>query len=427
VPLPRATGPGFEPYGWAAQAEDVAARHGLSPAHVLRFDSNLPPFPAALPAEARAALSLRADYPEGTYRELREAAAAYAGCEPDEVTVDAGADGLIGLVARTYLEHGRVAAVQQPTYPLYAIASRIEGAEVAVAPADLDALPSACAGAAVVWLCNPANPTGRLLEPAAIAELADRMPQTVVCVDEAYFEFADATTAPFAQERENLVCVRTLSKAFALAGLRVGYAVSSRTVARELTDRRAPGPIANLAAAIGAAALRDPAPARADASLVCAERDRLREAFRAAGWDAPDSHASFVVVRTADAPGLALELERRGLVVRGYADLLRISPRTSAEDDLVLTALGVDPPPAAHHSSVVFAPAVRVSLALDGRGRATSRTGDNGRDAGLEARAAAAGWDLEAVADEGAESAVLEAALAEAEERARSGAGAAVP
>ena len=113
-PRPRATGPGFEPYVWAATAEDVARRHGLSPDRVLRFDANVPPFPPPLPVPADAALAERGEYPEGSYRELRGAAASYAGCSAEEITVDAGADGLIMLVARTFLGPGRRAVVARP-------------------------------------------------------------------------------------------------------------------------------------------------------------------------------------------------------------------------------------------------------------------------------------------------------------------------
>src|SRR5919201_2363331 len=134
APVPRAAGSGFRPYEWAPTAEDVGARHGLFPAHVLRFDANLPPFPAPLALPAQTALADSGEYPDGCYRQLREAAARYAGCDPDEVVVDAGADGLIGLVARTYLSAGSVAVAESPTYPLYAVASGIEGAEVRILP-----------------------------------------------------------------------------------------------------------------------------------------------------------------------------------------------------------------------------------------------------------------------------------------------------
>src|SRR5204863_8953322 len=141
---------------------DVAARHGLSPAHVLRFDANLPAFPAPLGSVARTALADRGEYPDGSYRELRNAAAAYAGCEREEIVVDAGADGLIALVARTYLTRGSIAVTESPTYPLYAVASGIEGAEVVDAPRELDSLAASARDAQVLWLCNPGNPSGEL-------------------------------------------------------------------------------------------------------------------------------------------------------------------------------------------------------------------------------------------------------------------------
>src|SRR5581483_11429278 len=144
VVQPRATGPGFRPYAWAQTAAQVAARHGLSPAHVLRFDANLPALPAPLPVAAGRALAERGEYPEGRYAELRADAASYAGCAPAEVVVDAGADGLLYLVARAFLGPGRRAVVPGPTYPVYAIASRGEGAAVDEQPAaDLDGLRSA--------------------------------------------------------------------------------------------------------------------------------------------------------------------------------------------------------------------------------------------------------------------------------------------
>jgi histidinol-phosphate aminotransferase len=418
VPAPRETGPGFEPYRWASPPGEIAARHGISPAHVLRFDSNLPAFPAPLPAGARAVLAERADYPEGTYRELREAAATYAGCDPDEVAVDAGADGVLGLVARTFLARGHRAVVEEPTYPVYAITSRIEGAQVEAVPRELEALARAAREAQVLWLCNPGNPSGELYEAEEVASLADALPETLVCVDEAYYEYAGETTAPHARERPNLVCVRTLSKAFGLAGLRVGYAVASRAVAGVLTDRRAPGPIANAAASLAAEALRSPGIAEAEATAVREERARLRAAFEAAGYDAPPTHANFVVVRTPEAPDLAASLERRGLIVRSYPDALRVGVRSPGDDDLLLGALAIEAPTASRRSGTALAPGVRVSIVLDGSGRVSSRTGDDDRDRVIEEGAAADGWDLEVIAEPGTSADAIERALAAAQERA---------
>src|SRR6266508_739647 len=331
-PFPRPTGAGFEPYVWAATVADVAARHQLSPAHVLRFDANLPPFAARLAVSPRHALAARGEYPEGSYRELREAAAAYAGCAPDELAVDAGADGLIGLVARTFLGPGSLAVTEHRTYPLYAIASRLEGAEVEAAPRELDALAAASRTAAVLWLCNPGNPGGELFAAKEIAELTRSLPATLVCVDEAYYEYGGETAAPAAPELDNLVCIRTLSKAFGLAGLRVGYCVASPRLAAELSARRSPAPIPTSSATLAKAALQR-AEIEPELRATTAERERVRAALLAAGFDAPPTHTNFVVVRTPQARTLAGQLERRGLVVRAYRDFLRITVRSPADDE----------------------------------------------------------------------------------------------
>jgi len=418
LPIPRAPGPGFEPYEWAATARDVASRHGLSPAHVLRFDANLPAFPAPLPPAAEAALADRGEYPDGSYLELRRAAAAYAGCEPDEVVVDAGADGLIGVVARTYLSAGSVAVTEAPTYPLYAVASAIEGASVRAVSRDLDELAAAARDAQVLWLCNPGNPSGRLWQPGEIVRVANDLPATLVAVDEAYFEYAGETVAVAARGLRNLVCIRTLSKAFGLAGLRVGYAIASREVAAELGARRSPAPIATTAAALATAALQDPEiDGEVDATL--AERERVRGALASAGYEVPEVRANFVVVGTPEAPALAADLEARGLVVRAFAGSLRIGVRSPADDDLVLQALGVEPPASDRPSATVFGAAVRVSLAARGSGRARSITGNAERDRRVEAIASEERLDVELVADPGASDEDVEAVLREALDRVR--------
>jgi histidinol-phosphate aminotransferase len=419
-PFPRPTGAGFEPYVWAATVADVAARHRLSPAHVLRFDANLPPFAARLAVSPRRALAARGEYPEGSYRELREAAAAYAGCAPDELAVDAGADGLIGLVARTFLGPGSRAVTEHRTYPLYAIASRLEGAEVEAAPRQLDALAAASRTAAVLWLCNPGNPGGELFAADEIAELARSLPATLVCVDEAYYEYGGETAAPAAPELDNLVCVRTLSKAFGLAGLRVGYCVASPRLAAELSARRSPAPIPTSSATLAEAALQR-AEIEPELRATTAERERVRAALLAAGFDAPPTHTNFVVVRMPQARTLAAQLERRGLVVRAYRDFLRITVRSPADDDLLLAALGVHAPPASTRAATVLGPGIRVSLVIDGSGRATSASGDEARDSRIEERAHEEGIDLELVAEAELSNERIEAALARARARADAG------
>ncbi|HST24999.1 MAG TPA: aminotransferase class I/II-fold pyridoxal phosphate-dependent enzyme [Gaiellaceae bacterium] len=379
----------YEPYVWARSAAEVAASRGVPIAEVLRFDANVPALPGvpAIPlGESFAALN---EYPEGTYRELREAAAGYAGVARDEIVIGAGADDLIGLVARTFLGPGRTACVQAPTYPLYAIASRIEGAEV-VTDAD---------GADVVWICNPANPTGALVELEEIVALARALPDALVAVDEAYFEYAGRTVAPFVHEQPNLLAIRSLSKAFGFAALRVGYVVASQEVAAELDRRRAPAPISTPAARIAAAALRDPV---LDVESEVAERERMRDALVAAGYDCPRSFANFIYVPVEDAPAVADRLESQGLVVRRYPDAIRITPRLPAENDRLLAALGAGAVPAAARSALVVRTtaetSLRISLAVDGRRRSRVRTGVGFLDHLLAQLAFHGGFDLDVVA-----------------------------
>jgi histidinol-phosphate aminotransferase len=390
TPRPRPVPTGFAPYVWASTAEAVAARNGLSPAQVIRFDANVPALPGVPQVPLGESFARLNEYPEGSYRELREAAAAYVGVEPDWIVPDAGADGVIALVARTFLAPGRSAFVPPPpAYPLYRIATAVEGADSVSEPD----------GAAVIWICNPDNPTGALRDPDEIAELARRFPDAVVAVDEAYCEYGGVSVVPLIAAVPNLVAIRTLSKAFGFAALRIGFAVAAPGVADELKQRRAPAPISTPAAAIGAAALRSP---RLDVEQTVAERMRMREALIAAGFECPESSANFVFVAHADAAATADGLEAQGLVVRRYPDGIRITVRLPAENDAVLAALGAVPPPASTRSALLVRTtaetALRVSLALDGQGRARVDTGIGFLDHLVTLLAFHGGLDLELLA-----------------------------
>lgn len=364
VPLPA----GFKPYEWTRSY----------PPETLRFDQNVPPLPGVPQVPIAESFAHLNEYPDGSYRELREAAAAYAGVLPEQIAVGAGSDDLILLVARAFLAPGRKAVVPEPTYSLYAVATRLAGAEVADGEGDL------------VWLCNPNNPTGELIPPEEVAALARNRPDTLFVVDEAYVEYApEGSVVPLLEP--NIVAIRTLSKAFGLAALRVGYAVASAEVAAELEARRAPAPIAGPAARIAAAALREP---RLDVEQTVAERERVREALLAAGFDCPPSHGNFLFVR---AP-----FEADGIVVRRFADGFRMTVRLPAENDRLLAALGVAPEPSPRRTALVVRTttetALRISLDLDGLGRARAATGIGLLDHLLGAFAFHGGLDLDLLA-----------------------------
>ena len=383
----RALPEGFTPYAWAPTSAEVAARHGLRPDQVLRYDQNTPPVPGVPQVPLAESFGQLNEYPDGTYRELREAAAAYSGVEPAQIVVGAGADDLIAVCAKTYLGPGRQAAITPPTYALYGLVTQIEGAEVTHDRGE----------AGLIWVCNPNNPTGEVQPATEIAEVARAHPEAAVVVDEAYFEYCGETCVPLIADQPNLIVLRTLSKAFGLASLRVGYAAASPAVAAELELRRAPANVSGPSASIAAAALREP---RLEVEETVAERARLREALLAAGHDCPESGTNFVYVRTPEP--LGARLEAQGLVVRVFADGIRITLRRPRENDVLLAALGAAASPAparaAFVSRTTTETALRVSLELDGRGRVRVRTGIGFLDHLLTLCAFHAGFDLDLMA-----------------------------
>jgi histidinol-phosphate/aromatic aminotransferase/cobyric acid decarboxylase-like protein/imidazoleglycerol phosphate dehydratase HisB len=380
----------FSAYVWAPSSQAVAGRHGLRPEQVLRFDQNTPSV-AGVPqiplAESFARLN---EYPDGTYRELREAAAGYVGLGTDswsQVVVGAGADDLILLCARTFLRDGRRAAITPPTYSVYREATQLSGAAVG----------EEIEGADLIWRCNPNNPTGEAVAAAELVALARSVPHVPVIVDEAYVEFGGESVIPFLEEAPNLIVLRTMSKAFGFAALRVGFAVATPEVAAVLEERRAPAPVAGPAARIAAAALREP---RLDVADIVTERERVRDALLHAGFDALPTATNFVYVRT-EKP-LAAELETKGLVVRAVSGGVRITVRRPTDNDVLLRALGAraEAPPG-RGSTVIRTTtetALRITLDIDGSARVRVATGIGFLDHLLTLMAFHAGFDLEVVA-----------------------------
>jgi histidinol-phosphate aminotransferase len=307
---------GFAPYAWAPPTDEVARVAGIDPSQVLRFDQNTPPLPVptSRPGAIAGALARISGYPAGGYRTLRRAIADYAGVEPENVVLGAGADDLILLAARAFAGSGdRIAIPAAPTYPLYRIAAELAGAEVA----DGDPV--------VTFACRPNNPTGEL------GELPGARP---LVVDEAYFEYSGETAAGLIEE--GVIVLRTFSKVFGLAGARVGYALAGRDIAAELNKRQHPAPLSTLSAALAIAALQSPP----DVAPLLAERERVAERLREIGYEPLPSHANFLYVPVDDPQELAGSLLQRGLAVRPVRGGIRITIRNEQDDDRLLSVLG---------------------------------------------------------------------------------------
>jgi histidinol-phosphate/aromatic aminotransferase/cobyric acid decarboxylase-like protein/imidazoleglycerol phosphate dehydratase HisB len=374
---------GFTAYEWAPSTEELARRTGLGLLEIVRFDGNVPPQPprSARPATIAGALAEVNAYAHGGYPRLVRAIADYAGVEPENVVLGAGADDLILLCARAFAGPGDLVAIaEEPTYPLYRVAAGLAGADVFTGDRE---------GAAVTFCCRPNNPT------SVVARLPDARP---LVVDEAYFEYAGETATELIDD--GVVVVRTFSKAFGLAGARVGYALAARETAAELNRRQAPLPVSTLSAALALAALADPP----DVAPVLEERERVARALRALGLEPLSSRANFLFVPLEKPEAVSDAVLRSGIVVRVFPDAIRLSVRDPEDDDLLLEALAralERPAPVApaggrrvRHLRATAETRMRVRLALDGAARVRVATGAGIYDHLLEQLAFHGGLDL---------------------------------
>jgi histidinol-phosphate aminotransferase len=312
----RPLSPQFTPYGWALSAAEIAARAGIAPEDVLRFDGNTPPDPppTARPETIAAALERIQSYKHGGFPELVAAIADYNGVEPETIVLGAGADDLLMLCARTYAGAGdRIAIADEPSYPLYRVAAWVTGADVGDD------------GPVLTFVCRPHNPSGAMVEIPATRPLV---------VDEAYFEYGGETAIPLIGD--DVIVVRTFSKAFGLASARVGYAVAAEATARELNERQQPAPVSTISAALALAGLEAGPP---DVSATIAERERLGTALRGIGLEPLPSHTNFLLVPHARAQDLYESLLARGLAVRPSPGAIRITVHRPDADDRLVAAL----------------------------------------------------------------------------------------
>ena len=355
-------------YSWEATDEEVAARFGLPVESIVRFDLNTSPAPPGFVTGLLAAGTFESplsEYPPSDYRRLVAAAAAVYDVSADELLVGAGADEILDLAGKAFLPAGGTAVIPTPSYAMYRVVTEQRGARVVAVPRrpadegwaiDVAAIRTAARSADLVWLCSPNNPTALAEPEGAIEELlaglaadaaADGRATAIVVLDEAYAEFVDATFIPLRLQYPNLVVVRTASKAYALAGLRVGFAVAAPATIARIAPYRPPGSVSTVSVTLVTQALLDPTGMRANLARVERERVRLAEGLRSAGWQVGPSVTNFLLVRF-DSPvaaaAAAEALLRRGIVPRTFgeghplANSLRLTVRDAAENDRLIAA-----------------------------------------------------------------------------------------
>lgn len=346
------------PYQPGKPISELAREMGLKEASIVKLASN--ENPRGIGPRTRAAIERSigeiARYPDGNGHELKTALARRYGVDMAQIVLGNGSNDVLELVALAFLGPGRAAVYSQHAFAVYPLATQARGARAIVVPAksfahDVEAMAAAVDdGTCVLWVANPNNPTGTLAAPAALEALLRRVPERVIVViDEAYNEYLTpelrADTVKWLKRHPNLVLTRTFSKAYGLAGLRVGYALAHPSVADVMNRVRQPFNVNSVALAAACAALEDLEFVAQSYATNLQGLRQLREGAQALGLEYIPSCANFLTVRVGKAQEVYRRLLKRGVIVRpvggGYElpEHLRVTVGTEAENERFLSAL----------------------------------------------------------------------------------------
>jgi histidinol-phosphate aminotransferase len=346
------------PYQGGKPIEEVAREFGLDPAAIVKLASNENPLglPALAKAAIRAALEGElARYPDGNAFDLKAALSKKFDVPAEWITLGNGSNDILELAAAAHLAPGRSCVYAQYSFAVYPLATQAHGARHIVVPArdfghDLDAMLAAIGpDTTLMYVANPNNPTGTFVDTARIEAFLARVPARVVVVlDEAYNEYLDPAlrfdSTAWVRRFPNLLVSRTFSKAYGLAGLRVGYGIAQPALTDLLNRVRQPFNVNSVAQAAALAALDD---AEFIARSFALNRDGLRQlgaGFERLGLRYVPSHGNFVLVQVGDAASVNLGLLKRGVIVRpvanyGLPEWLRVTVGLPQENERFLAAL----------------------------------------------------------------------------------------
>jgi histidinol-phosphate aminotransferase len=329
--------------GRKASGADVAA--------LASNESHYPPLPGVLDAIASAATTVNR-YPDMATSGLRTRLAELQGVGIDEIAVGPGSVGVLSQVVAAVCDAGDDVVFAWRSFEAYPILCRIAGANAVRVPLlpdeshDLSGMVAAITPRTkAVLLCSPNNPTGTAIGLEALVAFLESVPASVLVVlDEAYREFmsGEPDTVALYREYPNLCLLRTFSKAYGLAGLRVGYAIARPEIAEGLRRTQVPFSVSSVAEAAALAALDAAEEVAARAATVVAERSRVEAAARALGWDVPAGEANFFWLRCGDAERerLVATFADARVMVRGYAgDGVRVTLADPASNDRALSVL----------------------------------------------------------------------------------------
>jgi len=289
-------------------------------------------------------------YPDSNSTELREEISKYVNVKPSNIVVGNGSNESIELIIKTFVDKGEIVLSFVPTFHMYAVFSQIYSAKFIGVESnedfsfDIKKLINKAkeVNPKVIFLSNPNNPTGYLTERKDLIELLENT-NSIVVIDEAYFEFCSMTMVEEINRYDNLIILRTLSKAFGLAGIRLGYIVANEKLSEILNGVRSPYNINYLTQYIGIQALKNKDKLLAYAELVQQERDGLEQKLIDFGLTTYKSHGNFLFAKS-DIKNLGDKIADKGIQIRGYAGNLdgfyRITIGNQQENEIFIKILG---------------------------------------------------------------------------------------
>lgn len=336
--------------------EETARELGLDPHDIVKLASNenpLGPSPKAVEAVSRAAAGVNI-YPDGAAFRLRSAIAEFCGVEFDQTVVGTGSSEVIELMCHALLNPQAEVVAARHAFSMYPVMSQLFGSTYVEVPNkpdwthDLNGFLNAITDRTrIVFITNPTNPVGTVVTQQEIDEFMDKVPEHVlVCFDEAYREFSDnpPDTLKFVREGRNVIVLRTFSKAYGLAGLRVGYGVAPEHITGMLHKARAPFNLHVLAQEAALAALEDAEHVRRTVENNAAGMRFYEQAFREMGLEWIPSQGNFILVKVGQGKKVFNDMLAKGVIVRaqdgyGLPEWIRISIGTPAENARCLEVL----------------------------------------------------------------------------------------
>ncbi|MCS7121227.1 MAG: histidinol-phosphate transaminase [Archaeoglobaceae archaeon] len=282
-------------------------------------------------------------YPDAQYNELKEKIAEYIKCSKENIAIGCGASELINRVCDCFLEELDEVLIPMPSYSLYLLYSMLRNARLLTPEFESYEISEKIAEFKpnLTFICTPNNPTGNFVKKEIVEILAERSKYLVL--DEAYAEFSEKTNVNLALEKDNVIVLRSFSKFFGLAGLRIGYAVASKELVEAIEKIRLPFAVSQPALSCAIAALEDLEYYRKISKKIVAERERLKNELSFLGKIYP-SEANFLLIKTDKIK--ALDLLKKGIAVRELPSLpglrgyhLRITVGKKEENDLLIKVI----------------------------------------------------------------------------------------